>query len=301
VLDGIGNTPLVRLNRLPGPQSAEVVVKREAHNPGGSVKDRPALEMIRTAERDGRLAPGRRLVEPTSGNTGIGIALVAAVRGYPCTIVMPASASRERVLLLQAYGAEVVLSPAEDGMPGAIAEAEAIVAASGGEAVMLQQFENPANPAAHLSGTGPEILRDLDGRLDAFVATAGTGGTITGTGRYLRAHLPDVTLVVVEPAASPVLSGGKPGHHRIPGMGPGFVPRILDLSIIDRIVSVTDEDAIATARRLMREEGLSSGPSSGASVFAALAVARELGPGRRVVAILPDTGERYLSTELFDA
>lgn len=300
VIEAIGNTPLVRLVRMPGEGDADVVVKREAHNPGGSVKDRPALEMILDAEREGRLQPGQRIVEPTSGNTGIGIALVAAIRGYRATIVLPASATRERILLLQAYGAEVVLSPADAGMPGAIAEAEAILHRDP-SAIVLQQFENFANPKAHWQGTGPEIVRDLDGKIDVLVCTAGTGGTLTGTGQYLKENVPGVTITAVEPASSPVLSGGPAGHHNIPGMGPGFIPRILDRSVIDRIEQVTDEEALAVARRLIREEGLLCGPSSGASVAVALRMAREWGRGHRVVAILPDTGERYLSTELFES
>ena len=303
VLELIGDTPLVPIRRLAAPDGAAVYAKREAHNPGGSVKDRAAYWMVLAAEQAGRLRPGGMIVEPTSGNTGIGIAMVAAVRGYRAIICLPGTASNERTAILRAYGAEVVLSPADEGMPGAIRTAEDILARTPG-AVMLQQFENEANPRAHVESTGPEIVRDLEGSglaLRAFVATAGTGGTITGTGRYLKEHVPGLRVVAVEPAASPVLSGGPPGHHRIPGMGPGFVPKILDLDVIDDIVQVTDDEAIETMRRLMREEGLLVGPSSGAAVAAALRTARTLGPSDAVATLLPDTGERYISTEAFDA
>lgn len=302
VLDLIGDTPLVALRRLPLSERGAVLVKRESQNPGGSVKDRPAYAMIQAAEAAGRLGPGGVIVEPTSGNTGIGIAMVAAVRGYRAIIVMPGTASGERTAILRAYGARVVLSPADEGMPGAIRVAEEILAQTPG-AIMLQQFENDANPLAHVRTTGPEILRALEGsalRLRAFVATAGTGGTITGTGRYLKTERPGVRVIAVEPAASPVLSGGPAGHHRIPGMGPGFVPSILDREVLDEIVSVTDDEALRTMRRLLREEGLLAGPSSGAAVAAALRVAAGLGPGDAVVTLLPDTGERYVSTEAFD-
>lgn len=303
VLELIGDTPLLALRHLAAAGGAAVLAKREAHNPGGSVKDRAAYWMVRAAERAGRLARGGVIVEPTSGNTGIGIAMVAAVRGYHAIICLPGTASNERTAILRAYGAEVVLSAADEGMSGAIRTAEEILARTPG-AVMLQQFENAANPLAHVESTGPEIVRDLEAsglELRAFVATAGTGGTITGTGRYLKMQRPGVRVVAVEPASSPVLSGGPPGHHRIPGMGPGFVPPILDRSVIDDIVQVTDDEAIETARRLMREEGLLVGPSSGAAVAAALATARALGPSDAVVTLLPDTGERYISTEVFDA
>ncbi|MCL6595936.1 MAG: cysteine synthase A [Firmicutes bacterium] len=302
VLDLIGSTPLVRIRRLAPPHGAAVWAKREAHNPGGSVKDRAAYWMVRAAEEAGRLRPGGVIVEPTSGNTGIGIAMVAAVRGYRAIICLPGTASSERTAILRAYGAQVVLSPADEGMPGAIRVAEEILARTPG-AVMLQQFENEANPRAHVATTGPEILADLGpdvARLRAFVATAGTGGTITGTGRFLKENVPGVRVVAVEPASSPVLSGGPPGHHRIPGMGPGFVPAILDRGLIDDIERVTDEEALDTARRLMREEGLLVGPSSGAAVAVAVRVAARLDAGEHVVTLLPDTGERYVSTEAFD-
>jgi cysteine synthase A len=302
VLDLIGSTPLVRIRRLAPPHGAAVWAKREAHNPGGSVKDRAAYWMVRAAEEAGRLRPGGVIVEPTSGNTGIGIAMVAAVRGYRAIICLPGTASSERTAILRAYGARVVLSPADEGMPGAIRVAEDILARTPG-AIMLQQFENEANPRAHVATTGPEILADLGpdaAGLRAFVATAGTGGTITGTGRFLKEHVPGVRVVAVEPASSPVLSGGPPGHHRIPGMGPGFVPAILDRGVIDDIERVADEEALETARRLMREEGLLVGPSSGAAVAAAVRVAARFGAGEHIVTLLPDTGERYVSTEAFD-
>lgn len=296
----IGHTPMVRLRRLPEPGSAELCLKLESFNPGGSVKDRAALFMIRAAEAEGRLRPGSLIVEPTSGNTGIALAMVAAARGYRALIVMPEGASRERVQLLRAYGAEVVLSPDEEGMSGAVRVAREIAESTPG-AFLPQQFENPHNPEAHRRTTAPEILEATGGRLDAFVAAAGTGGTLTGTGQELRRHLPDLLVVTVEPAGSPVLSGGEPGRSRIPGLGPGFIPPVLDRSVYDRIVDVSDEEAWQTTRRLAREEGLLCGPSSGAVVFAALRVARELGPGKRVVAVAPDTGERYLSMGVFDA
>ncbi|MBX5464632.1 MAG: cysteine synthase A [Clostridia bacterium] len=296
----IGHTPMVRLRRLPEPGSAELCLKLESFNPGGSVKDRAALFMIRAAEAEGRLRPGSLIVEPTSGNTGIALAMVAAARGYRALIVMPEGASRERVQLLRAYGAEVVLSPDEEGMSGAVRMAREIAESTPG-AFLPQQFENPHNPEAHRRTTAPEILEATGGRLDAFVAAAGTGGTLTGTGQELRRHLPDLLVVTVEPAGSPVLSGGEPGRSRIPGLGPGFIPPVLDRSVYDRIVDVSDEEAWQTTRRLAREEGLLCGPSSGAVVFAALRVARELGPGKRVVAVAPDTGERYLSMGVFDA
>ena len=302
VLDLIGHTPLVRLGRVGPKDGAAVWAKREAYNPGGSVKDRAAYWMIRAAEAEGRLTEGGLIVEPTSGNTGIGIAMVAAARGYRAIICLPGTASSERTALLRAYGAQVVLSAAEEGMPGAIRAAEEIVARTPG-AVMLQQFENLSNPQAHVESTGPEILADMadaGARLHTFVATAGTGGTITGTGRYLKDHVPGLRVVAVEPASSPVLSGGPPGHNGIPGLGPGFVPAILDLSLVDAIEQVTDEAAIDMARRLMREEGLICGPSSGAAVAVAVRVAETLGPDDAVVTLLPDTGERYVSTEAFD-
>lgn len=294
----IGRTPLVRLHRVVGAGMAEICLKLESFNPGGSVKDRPALSMLDDAQARGLLQPGGLIIEPTSGNTGIGLAMVAAARGYRAIIVLPENASRERIALMRGFGAEVVLSPAAQGMRGGVEVAEQLLREHPG-AFMPNQFGNPANPQAHRQGTAQEILQQTDGQLDAFVATAGTGGTITGTGQALKVLLPGLRVFVVEPATSPVLSGGAPGQHRIPGMGPGFIPEVLDRTIYERILQVTDENALHMTRRLMAEEGLLVGPSSGASVCAALEVAAELGPGKRVVAIAPDTGERYVSTELF--
>ncbi len=299
VTELVGSTPLVRINRLVGPHDAEVLLKLESMNPGGSVKDRPALRMIQGLEARGALGPGSTIIEATSGNTGVGLAMVGAARGYRVVLVMPEGSSRERIQLFQAFGARVELTPAEERMPGAIARAEALGRELPG-AVLTHQFDNPDNPAAHREGTALEILADTDGRLDALVATCGTGGTIVGTGEALRQRLGAIRIVAVEPAASPVLSGGKPGPHGIPGMGPGFVPSIVHLDLFDAIVQVTDAQALEMARRLAAVEGLLVGPSSGAAVHAALAEARALGPGRRVVAVAPDTGERYLSTGLYD-
>jgi cysteine synthase A len=281
------------------PGWADVYVKLEKMNPGGSVKDRTAWNMIRAAEESGRLKPGMTIVEPTSGNTGIGLALAGAARGYRTILVMPDTMSEERVRLLKAYGAEVVLSPGAERMPGAIRIAERLLREIPG-AFMPSQFENPANPDVHRHTTGPELLEQTGGKLDAFVATAGTGGTITGTGEFLRRHLPDLFIGVVEPKQSPVLAGGQPGPHRIPGTSPGFIPPILNREIYDEIFHVTDEEAIQTVRELARKEARLLGPSSGASVWAALRVAERLGSGKTVVCIAPDTGERYLSTGVFD-
>lgn len=297
-LDRIHDTPLICLNRLTGPEDAAVWGKMEAANPGGSVKDRIALAMVEDAESQGRLAPGATLVEPTSGNTGIGLALVCAVKGYRLVLTMPDTMSIERRRLLVAYGAELVLTPGSGGMRGAVARAEELCRQQG--YFMPMQFANPANPRSHELTTGPEIIAALGGKVDAFVAGVGTGGTITGTGRALRRHNPAVHIAAVEPAASPVLSGGQPGPHRIQGIGAGFVPEVLDTNIYQEIITVRDEDAMATSRRLAREEGLLVGISAGANVFAALQVARRLGPGRQVVTVLCDTGERYLSVGLFD-
>jgi len=299
VLETVGRTPLVRLNRLPSADCAEVHVKLESFNPMGSVKDRAALVMIEQAERDGRLRPGTDIVvvEPTAGNTGIGLAMVCAVKGYGLVLTMPESMSLERRKLLRAMGAELVLTPKAGGMRAAI-EAARSIAVERPNAFMPQQFENPANPQAHYDATGLEVLQDLPD-LDAFVAGVGTGGTITGVGRRLREAGSKALLVAVEPWASPVLSGGRPGIHTIQGIGAGFVPSVLDVKKIDRIVQVRDEDAKATARELARREGIFVGTSSGAAVFAALQVAKELGKGKKVVTLAPDSGERYLSTDLF--
>ncbi|RMG17286.1 MAG: cysteine synthase A [Deltaproteobacteria bacterium] len=288
----VGGTPLVRLTRVVEEDMAEVYAKCELANPSGSVKDRAALAMIREAEADGRLKPGMTVVEPTSGNTGIALAMIAAVRGYRCKLVMPDDMSVGRRYLLAAYGAELVLTRALEGMQGAVEEARAIARREG--AFMPQQFENPANPRAHEETTGPEIFEDLEGRLDVFVAGIGTGGTFTGVGRYLRKQGSTARLVAVEPARSAVLSGGSPGLHGIQGLGAGFVPPVLDRSLIDEVVTVTDTEAHRMAERLAKEEGLLVGPSSGANVHVALHFAQRLGPGHRVVTVLCDGGERYL-------
>ena len=298
ILDLIGATPMVRLRRIAGEAAgiADVVVKLEGQNPAGSIKDRACIAMIEAAERDGRLRPGDTIVEPTSGNTGIGLALVAAVKGYRLILTMPDDASSERRALLAHYGAEVVLTSARKLMKGAIDRAAEIVA-SNPRCFMPQQFVNPANPETHRSGTALEILRDTGGMLDAFVAGVGTGGTITGVGQRLKQELPSVRIIAIEPAASPVLSGGKPGQHVIQGIGAGFVPPVLDRTVIDEILTCTEEHAYDMAGRLAREEGVTAGPSGGAAVWGAVEVARRLGPGKRVVAILADSWDRYISIE----
>jgi cysteine synthase A len=297
VLDLIGNTPLVRLGRIARAGSATILAKVESQNPGGSVKDRIARSMIEDAERRGALRPGSTLVEPTSGNTGIGLAVVAAVKGYRLILTMPDDMSLERRRLLARLGAEIVLTPAIEGMTGAVFAAQELCREHPGY-VMLQQFENPANPDAHRRTTALEILEATGGKVDGFVAGVGTGGTITGVGEVLRQRIPGVRIVAVEPAKSPVLSGGKARVHGIQGIGASFVPGILNRSVIDEIVQVKDEDAMATALRLAREEGLLAGISAGANVWAALGVAEQLGAGRTVVTVLCDTGERYLSVPL---
>ena len=294
VLDLIGHTPLVRLNRLPAPGRATVVAKLESVNPGGSVKDRIGLAMIEDAESRGQLRPGATIVEPTSGNTGIGLAVAAAVKGYRLILTMPDDMSVERQRLLARLGAELHLTPAIEGMTGAVHAATELLRAHP-DYFMPQQFQNPANPAAHRRTTALEILDAVDGRLDAFVAGVGTGGTLTGVGEVLKEKLPGVQIVAVEPARSPVLSGGKPRVHAIQGIGASFVPGVLNRAIIDQVVQVADEDAVAWSRRLAREEGMLVGISSGAAAWAACRVAESLEPGQLVVTVLPDTGERYLS------
>jgi cysteine synthase A len=299
ILETIGHTPLVRLNRLPLGGSAELLVKLEAFNPTRSVKDRIAFAMIDAAEREGKITPGKTtIIEPTSGNTGIGLAMTAAAKGYRLILTMPDSMSLERTRVLRALGAEIFLTPDALGMRGAIAKAEGLLREVP-DGFMPQQFNNPANPAIHRRTTANEIIEDTDGKLDAFVAGVGTGGTITGVGEVLKERLRSVSLVAVEPKDSPVLSGGPPAPHPIQGIGAGFVPRVLNTEIIDRIIPVEYEDAKLTARRLAREEGILCGISSGAICWAALLVAKELAAGKRVVALLPDLGERYLSTDLY--
>lgn len=295
----IGNTPMVRLNRIVPDGAAEVYVKLEKFNPSGSVKDRAAYNMIAAAEAEGLIRPGDTIIEPTSGNTGIGLAMNAAAKGYRAILVMPDNMSKERINLLKAYGAEVVLTPSELRMPGAIAKALELQKEIPGSFIP-QQFENKANPDIHRTTTAVEILEQMDGRLDAFVATAGTGGTITGTGETLRQKLPDLYIAVVEPKGSPVLSGGKPGPHKLVGTSPGFIPPILNTSIYDEIVQIADEEALETMRKMAAKEGILVGPSAGAAVFAAIAVAKRLGSGKRVACIAPDTGERYLSMNIFE-
>lgn len=297
----IGNTPLVQLSNFAVKQGvkARLIVKLEAYNPAGSVKDRIALSMVEDAEAKGLLKPGGKIVEPTSGSTGIGLAMVAAIKGYALIIVMPDTSSVERRCLLKALGAELVLTPGVEGMKGAIAQAEKIVAETG--AFMPQQFENEANPKVHAKTTAEEIWRDTDGQVNMLVAGVGTGGTISGTGFKLKKYNPNIQVVAVEPADSPVLSGGAPGLHKIQGIGAGFIPKTYDSKVIDEVFQVTNDQAILTSRQLARQEGILVGISSGAAVYAAVQIAlRPENEGKTIVAILPDTGERYLSTELFN-
>ena len=300
VLERIGTTPLVRINKL-GSTHAEVVAKVEFFNPGGSVKDRIALAMIEAAEKGGLLRPGSLIIEPTSGNTGVGLALVAAVKGYKLILTMPETMSIERRKLAAAYGAEIVLTAGTDGMKGAIAKALELQKQYPGSFIP-QQFENPANPAYHQLTTGPEIWQDTDGKVDALVAGVGTGGTLTGTGEYLKAKNPDIKIYAVEPDTSPVLSGGTPGPHKIQGIGAGFVPKVLKTDLITGVITVSAENAGKTAREAAAKEGLLVGISSGAALYAALELAQKPEfAGKRIIALLPDTGERYLSTWLFEA
>jgi cysteine synthase A len=299
VTELIGNTPLVRLRRISKESGADVVAKLEFANPGGSVKDRIGLAMIEAAEREGKIKPDTVILEPTSGNTGIALALVCAARGYKCTLVMPETMSKERRMLLKAYGADLVLTSGSEGMPGAIRKAEEMAAADE-HYFVPQQFENPANPEVHRRTTAEEIWRDSDGKVDVIVAGIGTGGTITGIGEVIKEHKPDARCVGVEPDGSPVLSGGQRGPHALQGIGAGFVPKVLNTKIYDEIVRVTNDDAFASARRVAREEGLLVGISSGAAIWAAEQVARQAeNRGKMIVVIVPSNGERYLSTALF--
>ncbi len=298
VLTLIGNTPIVKINRLIGEDDADVWAKLEGMNPGGSVKDRIALAMIESVEKEGRLKPNGTIIEPTSGNTGIGLAMIAAIKGYNLILTMPETMSLERRQLLQAFGAQIVLTSGERGMMGAVEKAQEICL-SNPEYFMPQQFENKANPEIHRKTTAIEILNAINGVPDAFVAGVGTGGTLTGVGEVLKSKKQEVLIVAVEPANSPVLSGGKPGKHKIAGIGAGFIPSILNTQIYDEIIKVSDEDAAETARLLAKKEGLLTGISSGAAMWAAQIIAKRMGKGKKLVVIFPDRGERYLSTNLF--
>lgn len=298
VLDLIGNTPLVKINHLTDSEDAGIWAKLEGNNPGGSVKDRIALSMVEAAERDGKLKPGSIIVEPTSGNTGIGLAIVASIKGYRLILTMPDTMSMERRQLLEAYGAELVLTEGKKGMKGAVEKAAEIYEKNPGY-FMPQQFENSANPQIHRETTAVEIMHDLGAVPDGFVAGVGTGGTITGVGEALRERNPEVWIAAVEPASSPVLSGGNPGPHKIAGIGAGFVPGVLNIHIYNEVITVTDDAAAETARSMAKKEGILAGISSGAAMRAALQVAKKLGKGKQVVVIIPDMGDRYLSTGLF--
>ena len=302
VTELIGGTPLVKLNRIVPEDSAEIYVKLEYQNPGSSVKDRIAFSIIEEAEKQGKLKPGGTIVEATSGNTGIGLALVAAAKGYKAVIIMPETMSIERRNLLRAYGAELVLTPGSEGMNGAVKKAEEILKENP-DYFLADQFHNQANVKIHRETTGPEIveaIESLDGKLDAFIAGIGTGGTISGAGEVLKKRFPEVKIYAVEPAASPILAGGKPGSHKIQGLGANFIPEILNQNIYDEIIHIENDDAFEQARLVARQEGILSGISSGAAVSAALQVAKKLGKGKRVVVIIPSNGERYLSTPLYN-
>jgi len=296
IVDLIGKTPIVKLNHVTGPEDAEVYVKLEYFNPGSSVKDRIALAMIEAAEKDGKLNENSTIIEPTSGNTGIGLAMIASAKGYKAILVMPDTMSLERRNLLRAYGAELVLTPGADGMKGAIAKAEELAKENG--YFMPQQFNNPANPEVHRLTTGPEIVEAFD-QLDAFVAGIGTGGTITGAGGVLKENFPNIHIAAVEPKDSNVLSGGNPGPHKIQGIGAGFVPGVLNTDLYNSIIQVSNEDAYETSRQVAKTEGILGGVSAGAAVFGAIQLAKQLGKGKKVLAIFPDNGERYLSTPLY--
>jgi cysteine synthase A len=298
ILDHIGNTPLVPIHRLSPSAEVKIWAKLEMMNPGGSVKDRIALSMVEAAERDGRLQPGGTIVEPTSGNTGIGLAMVGAVKGYPVVLTMPESMSLERRKLLRGYGAELVLTPATEGMRGAIARAEQFVTEQG--YFMPQQFQNPANPQVHRLTTGPEILQQCPDPIDYFIAGVGTGGTITGVGEVLKVAYPHIKLIAVEPTGSPVLSGGEAGSHKIQGIGAGFVPQVLNTALLDEVITVENEEAFETARQLAKVEGLMAGISSGAAMAAAQQVAARLDAPATIITVFASPGERYLSTALFE-
>ena len=299
ITDLIGDTPVVKLNRIVPTDAADVYVKLEMFNPTKSVKDRAANNMIKMAEEQGLINPGDTIIEPTSGNTGIGLAMVAAAKGYKAILVLPDNATQERINLLKAFGAEVVLTPNEEKMPGAIQKALELKNEIP-NSFIPQQFENTANPDIHRTTTALEIMKQMNGELEAFVATAGTGGTITGTGETLKELIPGLYVAVVEPKGSPVLSGGKPGKHKLVGTSPGFIPNILNTKVYDEIMKISDEDAIEVFKKLAREEGVFVGPSAGAAVYAAIEIAKRLGNGKKVLCIAPDTGERYLSMNLFD-
>ena len=299
ILNTIGCTPIIRLNKLLPKDGAQILLKLESFNPGGSVKDRIAFSMIEDAEKKGRLKKGMTIVEPTSGNTGIGLAMVAAVKGYPIIFTMPETMSVERRMILQQLGAQLILTPADRGMVGAVMQAQEMADAK--NYFMPQQFENEANPEAHRKTTAQEIIHDLKKQhLDYFVVGVGTGGTITGAGEVLKEHYKGLKVIAVEPADSPVLSQGKAGPHKIQGIGAGFIPEILDLDVIDEILTVKNEDAFETSRQLAKQEGVLAGISSGANVWAAMEIARRAGKGKTVLTVLPDTGERYMSTPLFE-
>lgn len=295
----IGHTPVVKLNRIVPAGAADVYVKLEMFNPTKSVKDRAANNMIRMAEESGLIGEGTTIIEPTSGNTGIGLAMVAAARGYRSILVLPDNATQERINLLKAFGAEVVLTPSDDKMPGAIKKALELKEEIP-NSFIPQQFENKANPDIHRTTTALEILDQMADGLDAFIASSGTGGTITGTGETLKQHIPGLYIAVVEPKGSPVLSGGKPGKHKLVGTSPGFIPDILNTEVYDEIMAIEDDDAIDIFKKAAREEGIFVGPSAGATIYAAIEIAKRLGPGKKVLCIAPDTGERYLSMNLFD-
>ena len=293
----IGQTPVVKLNRLVPADAAEVYVKLEMFNPSKSVKDRAASNMIAKAEAQGQLKPGATIIEPTSGNTGIGLAMAAAAKGYRAILVMPDNSTSERINILKAYGAQVVLTPSDEKMPGSIKKALELQETIP-ESFIPQQFENAANPDVHRHTTALEIIEQMEGKLDAFVATAGTGGTITGTGEVLKEKIPGIHIAVVEPEGSPVLSGGKPGRHKLVGTSPGFIPDILNTAVYDEIIQIADEDAVSMFTELPRKEGIFIGPSGAAAVYAAIDIAKRLGKGKKVLVIAPDSGERYLSMDL---